>query len=347
MIKDTIYTKGSLRQKAEDLLKIKSIKTDLQLSESETLKVIHELQVHQIELEMQNEELLITKKQAEVATQKYVELYDFAPSGYFTLSNEGEIIELNLCGAQMLGKERLHLLKSRLGFFVPDEAKTIFNLFLSKIFSNRVNESCEVILLSANGLQLVVRLNGIISENEQQCFVTMIDVTEQKQAEEAIRIKEERYRMLLELATDSFFHGDKDGNFITVNSVAIEQTGFSRYELLTMNMKDLFANKTLFENPLKYEQLIRGEIVQSERELLRKDKNLITVEMNSRMMPDGTFQSFFRDITERKLTEKALKRKLNEMDIYYELAITRERKMIALKSEINMLLERLGEKLKY
>jgi len=64
-------------------------------------------------------------------------------------------------------------------------------------------------------------------------------------------------------------------------------------------------------------------------------------------MPDGTFQSFFRDVTDRRLIEKALKRKLSELEIYYELAITRERKMIALKGEINLLLGRLGEKAKY
>ena len=112
-------------------------------------------------------------------------------------------------------------------------------------------------------------------------------------------------------------------------------------------MKDLFTDQTLLEKPLDYNQLRKGEVVLSERELIRKDGKPITVEMKSRMMPDGTFQSFFRDITERKITEKALKRKLSELEIYYELAITRERKMIALKSEINLLLERLGEKLKY
>lgn len=175
----------------------------------------------------------------------------------------------------------------------------------------------------------------------------VVDITDRKQADEVIRISEERYRMLLELATDAFFHGDKNGNFITVNSVAIEQTGYSREELLKMNMKELFSDATLEENPLKYDQVRKGEIVKTERELICKNGNQITVEMNSRMMPDGTFQSFFRDITERKMTEKALKRKLNELEIYYQLAITRERKMIALKSEINLLLERLGEKPKY
>lgn len=175
----------------------------------------------------------------------------------------------------------------------------------------------------------------------------IVDITKRKHAEEVIRLEEERYRMLLEFATDAFFQGDKDGRIIIVNSVAIEQTGFSREELLKMHLTDLFSAETLKENPLKYSLIRTGETVKTERELTCKDGKLIMVEMNSRMMPDGTFQTFFRDITERKRIENALKQKLSELEIYYELAITRERKMIALKGEINQLLERLGEKLKY
>ena len=85
----------------------------------------------------------------------------------------------------------------------------------------------------------------------------------------------------------------------------------------------------------------------AERELIRKDGTTMLVEMKSKMMPDGTYQSFFRDITEKKRVENALKQKLHEMEIYYELAVTRERKMITLKSEVNQLLTRLGENVKY
>lgn len=93
-----------LRQKAEKLLKKKSLKTASRLSEIETKKLIHELKVHQIELELQNEEVVQAKEQAIVAADKYTDLYNFAPSGYFTLSQDNKIIELNLSGANLLGK---------------------------------------------------------------------------------------------------------------------------------------------------------------------------------------------------------------------------------------------------
>ncbi len=98
-----------LRQKAEDSLKRKPSKPGSPFSEGDSLKLIHELQVYHIELELQNEELLLAKSAALDIAEKYTELYDFAPSGYFTISKDDEIIELNICGSQMLGKERSQL----------------------------------------------------------------------------------------------------------------------------------------------------------------------------------------------------------------------------------------------
>jgi PAS domain-containing protein len=118
-----------LRKNAEELLLKRSLETPAHIySEVETLKLLHELEVHQIELEMQNEELRLAKTQAEACSKKYTELYDFAPTGYFTLSKEGKIIELNLGGANLLGKERQVLKNSRFNFFVSEYSRPIFNL---------------------------------------------------------------------------------------------------------------------------------------------------------------------------------------------------------------------------
>ena len=95
-----------LRQKAEEILKNKALTTGSLPLEIDILKLVHELDVHQIELEMQNEELLLSKTKADADTEKYTNLYDFAPSGYFTLSKENEIMELNYLVANLLGKAR-------------------------------------------------------------------------------------------------------------------------------------------------------------------------------------------------------------------------------------------------
>jgi PAS domain S-box-containing protein len=174
----------NLRQKAEArLLKVQS-ESDIIHSESDTLKLVHELEVHQIELEMINEELLIANELAnKLATNKYIELYDFAPMGYLTLSIDGEVIELNLAVAEILGKERSLLRGSRFGFFVCDDSKPVFNLFLNKIFDHKVKRFCDLTLECSNNSPVYVTLAGIANKNEKQCLVSLIDITERKTAE--------------------------------------------------------------------------------------------------------------------------------------------------------------------
>lgn len=173
-----------LRQKAEIILEKKKSEISSPISEAETMKLIHEFSVHQIELELINEELMSEKKQSAEAARKYTELYDFAPSGYFTLSKEGKIIELNLCGALMFNKSRLRLRGGQFGFFVSDDTKSIFNLFLERVFRSNVKETCEVYLLPLGKKPMSAHITGIINENGEQCFVTVADITDSKMAEE-------------------------------------------------------------------------------------------------------------------------------------------------------------------
>ena len=102
-----------LRRKAEDLLNEKQIAIDKKIAEADTKKLVHELQVHQIELEMQNEELRQAYETAEQALKKYTMLYDCSPMGYFTLDKEGKIRDLNLSGAEMLNEKRFSLMGVR------------------------------------------------------------------------------------------------------------------------------------------------------------------------------------------------------------------------------------------
>jgi PAS domain S-box-containing protein len=179
---------AKLRQKAETLLRINAAETGLPLSEIETWRPINELEVYRIELELQNDELMLANFVAQESVKKYSELYDFAPSGFFTLSKEGKVIELNLSGAKMLGKERFRLKNSQFDFFVSNDTKPIFNLFLEKVFSSKVKKSCEVILSINDNLPIYVRLTGIAIKNGEQCFLTIIEITEHKQEEQELII---------------------------------------------------------------------------------------------------------------------------------------------------------------
>lgn len=183
--------KETLRQKALKVWEKKSNKPTSQLSENEALKLIHELQVHKIELELMNEELIQAKKEAEIAVEKYISLFDFAPSGYFTLSKEAQIIDLNIKGAEMLGKERAFLKKQNFYNFVSCVSKPVFTDFIEKVFKNRETETSEITMLNVDKSPLCVFLTGIAKEKEVQCLINMIDITLFKKLEDdLVRAKE-------------------------------------------------------------------------------------------------------------------------------------------------------------
>lgn len=182
----------TLRQKAEEFMQNKQPENYPQLSEADTLKLIHELQVHQVELELQNEELLLAKEKAEQAIDKYTELYDFAPTGYFTLTENSDIIELNLTGAALLGKERSKLSGCNFGLFVTKESKSVFNNFIENVFNGTETKSCEIKLTINKELHYDILLKGFANENKKHCFVSATDITQRKQMELELITEKER-----------------------------------------------------------------------------------------------------------------------------------------------------------
>jgi PAS domain S-box-containing protein len=187
------YEEPTLRQKAEDSLKNRSFNAGPHLSKADALKLIHELQVYQEELKMQNDELELAKKQvAESAASKYAQLYDFAPSGYFTLNRNGEIIMLNISGANLLGHDRSLLLNTVFGFYITQETRPKFKFFLSKAFKSNKKETCEVEISEKDGVPIYIHLSAIASEDDGECLLSAVDISEQKQTEEMLYQSEKK-----------------------------------------------------------------------------------------------------------------------------------------------------------
>ena len=220
-----------IRQKAEELQRISESKYRPKLSEEETSKLIHELEVHQIELEMQKEELMLAKDKVENALQKYSDLYDFAPTGYFTLTNSGKVLDLNLVGSQLLRKERSKLKNSEFGFFVSDDSKPVFNQFLENVFRLDNKECCEVKLLLDDATTVHVFLTGILSGNKEQAFITIIDISKLQKPETVLRENEARYRDLLNNLDVGIIVHDGDSIIIYSNPKASELIGLSEEQI--------------------------------------------------------------------------------------------------------------------
>jgi PAS domain-containing protein len=166
-----------LRRNAEELLKKKQDKMDKLVVETDAIKLLHELQVHQIELEMQNEELIHANETAETALKKYTMLYDFAPMGYFTLDPDGNIYELNFTGAEMLGDKRFSLVNTNFKLFISEDSRTVFDKFFSKVYSKNGKESCEV-KLGFNGNPLcTVYMEGVVTGDDRNCLLSVVDIS--------------------------------------------------------------------------------------------------------------------------------------------------------------------------
>ena len=181
---------AELRRRAEKRLRTKSPEVDSPRTDDEAQRLLHELQVHQVELEMQNEELRRARVDVETALEKYTDLYDFAPASYFTLDRSGIIRAVNLTGATLLGVERSRLLGQRFGQFIATDARSAFTVFLQNVFESRAKDACEVALLKEGPHPHSVRIEAVAAAAGQECRIAVIDITERKWAEDKLRISE-------------------------------------------------------------------------------------------------------------------------------------------------------------
>ena len=153
---------------------------------------------------MQNEELKQAREKAELAEIKYTELYDFAPTGYLTLTKGGEISELNFSAALLLGKERSYLIKKRFALFVSAGTRADFNTFVQNISEHNSKSSCEVKLLSNEDSAKHILMKGIISKADENYHVALVDITDRKIAEAEIK-KANKALIELNAEKDKFF----------------------------------------------------------------------------------------------------------------------------------------------
>lgn len=166
-----------LRLKAEEKLREEQKNTEKLETETDVKRLLHELQVHQIELEMQNDELHRVNELAETALKKYTMLYDFAPMGYFTLDSEGRISDLNFTGAEILGERHFVLENSYFKLYLSEHSQPVFDRFFTKVFSGSTKESCEVWVGSDTNSLKHVYLEGIVTGDDRECLLAVVDIS--------------------------------------------------------------------------------------------------------------------------------------------------------------------------
>jgi signal transduction histidine kinase len=177
---------AGLRRRAEKQLEKHAAETGFSGSGDDVRRLFHELQVHQVELEMQNAELRQSRDEQEKALNRYSELYDFAPVGYMSVDRAGIIRSANLTIASQLGIWRNRLVDHPFAEFVAVADRAVFDAFLVKTFANRTNEPCEVALLNAGKPPLFAQIEAVADTSGQECRVAIIDITARRLLEEEI-----------------------------------------------------------------------------------------------------------------------------------------------------------------
>ncbi len=227
-----------LRRQAEERLRaIKPVRKPPRTGE-ETQRLLHELEVHQIELEMQNAELIRSRGELETALDKYTDLYDFAPVGYFTLDSSGAVSAVNLRGASLLGVERSQLIGRKFGPFVTAADRPAFTEFLRVVFAGRGKESFEAALLNKNNSSLIVQIEAIAAVSGQECRLALIDISGRRRAESALQAKVEDHWLLIKNLPIGIVVHAPDTRVLRCNPEAAQLLGLSVEQILGKTERD-------------------------------------------------------------------------------------------------------------
>ncbi len=304
----------SLRQKAEALARERAARRpedSAALSPEKIQKTLHELQVHQIELEMQNEELRTAQTQIEAGRARYYDLYNLAPVGYCTLSEQGLILEANLTAATLLGTTRDQLAKQPITRFIFKEDQDIYYLHRKQ---SEVQE-CELRLVKPNGARFWVHLTTTTAQAEDDApvyRVVLSDITERKRAEEKLIEQRDFAESLIETAQSIILVLDTQGRIVQFNSYMEELVG---YELDEVKGQDWFETFIRLDNGNLVKSVFQdtlGDIQPSDNvnSIIAKDGRSILVEWSNKTLKDKDgltvgVLAIGQDITEKRNYQQA------------------------------------------
>jgi len=234
-------------------------------------------------------------------------LFTFSPSACLTLDIEGRISDINLRTCGIIGLSEDQIIGRLLADFIDEQSRNELNTFLHRVSVQQGPDSCFVNLVPPGQSIIALRIDGIVYPGSPLCHAVLTDISEQKRAEALLHNNEDQLDTLFQLAVDAILLGSPEGNITNANKHALELSGYSFRELIGKPINILFDDSELDRVPFQYEKLKAGKIVRNERFLRRKDGSRVPIEMNTKMMPDRSYQSFIRDMTVRRKMEDALR----------------------------------------
>lgn len=329
MITDDQIRMQQLREQAKARLSQASVSAG-ELSQEELRELVHDYQVHQIELELQNEELRTvllelqeTKDKLTLAKDRYVWLFDGAPVGYLVVDANELIMQANQTFADMVGNKAQRLHGVSFTDFIAPEDHGAFHGRYRAFFKHPEGKELDFRLLGKNG-NLHVRCTARVEEEPptttsgeplKRILLVVQDISSRVQAEKALRNSEQQYRELYEDAPVGIFESTPEGRYLGLNPEYARIAGYSSSEAMMAGISNIA--RQLYLHPEHRDHFNRmllenGYVRNFETELKRPDGTTFWVSMDTRAKQDDrgeiTYVGFLRDITERRRAEEALRK---------------------------------------
>ncbi len=306
-----------LRRLAEEAVQKRTSRSpdvlDAQTPE-ETRLIFHELSVHQNELEMQNEELRRLQRELDSERARYFDLYDLAPVGYCTLSETGEILEANRTIANMLGISQGDLINQPFFLFIDGNDQDVFcrHNGQNDVFDPLV---CELRMIKQNGTKFWTHLASTAVRTvsgQLECRLMISDITDRKQAEEAVHESEAQYRRIVETAQEGIWAVDASGKTIYVNPQMAKLLGCEPMEMTGRPFADFISPQETSDYLSRIQQRKQGRNETYECRFRHKEGHEIWALVSATAQRDGHGRflgsfAMLTDITKRKRAEEALK----------------------------------------
>ncbi|MFY9153723.1 MAG: PAS domain S-box protein [Prolixibacteraceae bacterium] len=272
-----------------------------------------ELENKQNELKMQNITLRHAQAETEESRKKYIKLYDFAPTGYFTINKKGIIEEINYKGGMLLGEEPSSLINRNFKEFISEEMSLILDEFLVNIFNDQAENGLEIKLKSIKNKTIYVFLQGALTDKRRKCLLSMVDITDRKEAQIALQESEELYHSLLKTSPDGIILIDLTGKITEASDIAMNLISGEDVHIEGMSFRNFVPRDSLKTYLNIYRKtLLEGMVQNHEIKLNRVDKTEFAGEISVSQIkgPNNELKAFMaviRNISERKLFEKQLR----------------------------------------
>ena len=300
--------------KVRIFLELDRQKRNLIASKESLQKSKLELEKKQNQLTLQNSALQKAKEESEESRKKYIKLYDFAPTGFFTIDRKGKINEINIKGARLFGYEPNQLINYNFHELITSNSLPDFENFLTQVFDGKVLPGCELRLKPIKGKTIYIYLEGAIIDENQTCLLSMSDITERKEAQIALKASEELYHSLLKTSPDGIVITDLEGRINEASDIAFKLFGIQDRKMIEGMQLMQFIPKSSRKALVKIinTTIHEGMVQNFEIRLRRIDNTEFTSEISTSQIRENNgetsaFMSVIRDISERKLFEKQLR----------------------------------------